>query len=61
MWFKRLKDYLCSKGFTDSVADLTLFVYTGKVAIYILVYVDDMVINRSDQAEVDLMFEIWVP
>lgn len=39
-------------GFVPSQSDSSLFVHLGEYAIYILVYVDDMIITGSDKVKV---------
>jgi histone deacetylase 1/2 len=47
-WYSRLSDRLHQLGFTSSVADTSLFIFCqAGVTIYVLVYVDDIVIASS--------------
>jgi hypothetical protein len=47
-WYSRLSDRLCQLGFLPSQADTSLFVFhSGALTIYMLVYVDDIVIVSS--------------
>lgn len=47
-WFTRLSDFLSSHGFTASRSDASLFVYrNGKTRVYILIYVDDIIITSN--------------
>ena len=47
-WYARLSQKLQSLGFTPSKADTSLFFYkSGKHVIYMLVYVDDIIIASS--------------
>ncbi|KAJ0494958.1 putative RNA-directed DNA polymerase [Helianthus annuus] len=49
-WFQRLSAFLVTLGFQCSLADPSLFVYkTGKELIYLLVYVDDIIITGNNQ------------
>lgn len=53
-WFSRLSDKLHQLGFRSSKADASLFLFHhGQHTIYMLVYVDDIVIVGSSQAIVD--------
>lgn len=52
-WFERLNEFLTSLGFLSSKADSSLFIrFTKTSTIYILVYVDDILISGSSTAEV---------
>ena len=53
-WYEELKHTLLAAGFRNSVADTSLFVYThGGHQVFILVYVDDVVVTGSSHALVD--------
>lgn len=53
-WFSRLSDKLYELGFSSSKADTSLFMFhEGDTHIYMLVYVDDIVITGSSQAAVN--------
>lgn len=53
-WYARLSDRLQQLGFTFSAADTSLFIYVhGGVTIYMLVYVDDIVIVSSSASALD--------
>ncbi|XP_024178279.1 uncharacterized mitochondrial protein AtMg00810-like [Rosa chinensis] len=48
-WFHRMSTFLLSVGFTQSIADPSLFIYRhGPHIIYFLLYVDDIVVTRSN-------------
>ncbi|KAK9157808.1 hypothetical protein Scep_004382 [Stephania cephalantha] len=48
-WFDRLKANLLSWGFQNSKADNLLFIFRdGSVVLYILVYVNDIIVTGSD-------------
>jgi hypothetical protein len=47
---------LQSLGFIPSKADISLFIYVkGSVTIYVLVYVDDIIVTRSSSAVIDAL------
>lgn len=49
MWFTKLQHTLLEKGFKASNSDPSLFIlHQGEVQIFILVYVDDIIITGSD-------------
>lgn len=53
VWFMRLHDFLVCVGFCPSKTDISLFVYsTGVIQLYLLVYVDDILVMGSDSAHV---------
>lgn len=48
-WYVELQTYLLSTGFTNSVSDTSLFIlHKGKSVVYILVYVDDILVTGND-------------
>jgi len=48
-WFHELKTFLLQSGFQNSHADTSLFVlHLGKHIVYLLVYVDDLIIIGDD-------------
>ncbi|KAK5847241.1 hypothetical protein PVK06_003545 [Gossypium arboreum] len=50
-WFDKLKQFLVSIGFITSKSDASLFIrITTEVVLYILVYVDDIIITGNDSA-----------
>jgi hypothetical protein len=50
-WYARLSSKLQSLGFKPSKADVSLFVYNkGGVVIYLLIYVDDIIVASSSDA-----------
>lgn len=52
-WYNALKDFLLSIGFKNSVADASLFILrSGSQFIYILVYVDDIIITGTSKVEI---------
>ncbi|XP_057418149.1 uncharacterized protein LOC130712328 [Lotus japonicus] len=48
-WFQRLSSFLLRYGFSCSRADPSLFFfYKGRITLYLLVYVDDIILTGSD-------------
>ncbi|XP_019197088.1 PREDICTED: uncharacterized protein LOC109190944 [Ipomoea nil] len=55
-WFKRLHDFLISAGFSSSKTDVSLFYTTsGASKVYLLVYVDDIIVMGHDARAVDTL------
>lgn len=53
-WFDKLKQFLVSTGFMLSKSDASLFVQSSShYTLYVLVYVDDIVITGSSSDEID--------
>lgn len=53
-WFDKLKAFLRSIGFVRSKSDASLFVrVNGDARMYVLVYVDDIIIAESDSHDID--------
>ena len=53
-WYQELRTFLLSLGFVTSRVNSSLFVYShSNVLLYFLVYVDDLIIARSDPSPVD--------
>ena len=47
-WYQELKTYLCDMGCRNSLADTSAFIYiNGSHVVYILVYVDDIIVTGS--------------
>lgn len=54
MWFNLLKNFLRRLGFVASKCDPLLFVYVkGWVCMFLLIYVDDIVVTSSNQSVVN--------
>lgn len=52
-WFSRLSKKLIDLGFKGSKADTSLFFYNrGNVTIFLLIYVDDIIVTSSSQEAV---------
>lgn len=50
-WYIELRNYLISVGFVNSVSDTSLFILqAGKSIVYMLVYVDDILITGNDNS-----------
>lgn len=50
-WYTELKNYLLTVGFANSLADTSLFILRhGSSCIYLLVYVDDILVTGNDEA-----------
>ncbi|KAG7565206.1 Integrase catalytic core [Arabidopsis suecica] len=48
-WYLELRNFLVTSGFVNSLADASLFVYCHRsTLIYILVYVDDIIVTGND-------------
>jgi hypothetical protein len=57
-WYSRLSDRLCQLGFVPSVADTSLFTFhQGAVIMYLLVYVDDIIIVSSSPSITQLLLQ----
>lgn len=58
-WYHELKQFLVSSGFTNSHADTSLFVFnTSGDLIYLLVYVDDIIITGSNATAVQRFIDL---
>jgi hypothetical protein len=50
-WFHRLSSFLLELGFTTSLVDTSLFTFfSGLTPVYMLVYVDDIIITGPNNA-----------
>lgn len=55
-WYSRLSSKLLALGFIASKADISLFIYKKRsLIIYLLVYVDDIIITSSSTAAIDAL------
>jgi histone deacetylase 1/2 len=53
-WHARLSSVLCGLGFTASTADTSLFILRRRdLTLYLLVYVDDIIVVSSTSAAID--------
>ena len=53
-WYNELRTFLLQSGFNNSLADASLFVYNKNgVYLYMLVYVDDIIITGSSPPHID--------
>ena len=58
IWYSRLSDKLQQLGFQPSRSDMSLFFFRqGNTVIYLLVYVDDIVVVSSCQKSVDKLLQ----
>ncbi|GKV43245.1 hypothetical protein SLEP1_g50561 [Rubroshorea leprosula] len=58
-WFNELKSFIISQGFSQSKSDSSLFIlHKGSTWIYFLIYVDDIIITRSDSSTVQSLIQI---
>lgn len=52
-WYDKLVESLCSRGFTHSVHDYSLFFKKhGKSMVFVAVYVDDIILTGNDLNEI---------
>ncbi|XP_019227851.1 PREDICTED: uncharacterized protein LOC109209119 [Nicotiana attenuata] len=52
-WYAKLTEALCSKGYTHSMNDYSLFYKkSGNSLIYVAVYVDNVLLTGTDQKEI---------
>lgn len=59
-WFIALSSALVSFGFIQTIGDPNLFIYSkGPSLIYLLIYVDDMVMTVSDIMLMSQVTEFW--
>lgn len=57
-WYKELRTYLLSVGFTNAVSDTSLFFLKGAPKpIYVLVYVDDIIVTGPCSSSVSLFIQ----
>lgn len=57
-WYDKLKRVLLDKGFVNIVFDSSLFVLgTSHVTIFVLIYVDDILLTGSDCAYIQSLIE----
>jgi hypothetical protein len=54
-WYLRLSTELVQLGFAASKGDTSLFIYRRGVSIFLLIYVDDIVIASSSDQAVDAL------
>ena len=52
-WFKRFASHLLHLGFTASIVDSSPFIfYSAKTIIYLLLYVNDIIVTGNDASQV---------
>ena len=53
-WFSQLSSRILALGFKGSRSDSSLFIYhSATVAIYFLIYVDDLIVTASQPSTID--------
>ena len=58
-WYQELSKFLVNFGFTNSVSDASLFIYSkDSVIMYFLVYVDDLLVTGNHTATLNLLLQI---
>jgi|UniRef100_A0A2N9GUC8 hypothetical protein len=58
-WFSRLSSRLLQLGFHGSLSDMSLFIYKSKsFTMFILIYVDDIIITCSNKSEIDKLLRL---
>lgn len=58
-WYNELRAFLLYFGFTNSIADASLFIYNKNgVLLYILVYVDDIILTGNNQHHLNLFITL---
>ncbi|PKU78730.1 Retrovirus-related Pol polyprotein from transposon TNT 1-94 [Dendrobium catenatum] len=57
-WYATLSQHLYQFGFKVSAADPSLLVYhSGSISLYILIYVDDILLTGNDQVNIDKLLD----
>lgn len=57
-WYSRLSSKLMALGFVASKSDTSLFIYRkSSITIYMLIYVDDIIVASSSQAATDALLK----
>jgi hypothetical protein len=57
-WFSRLSSKLIDLGFSPSKADVSLFIFNHQgIQIYMLIYVDDIIIISSSSVATDRLLQ----
>ncbi|KAL8161261.1 hypothetical protein V2J09_012750 [Rumex salicifolius] len=53
-WYTELRTFLIHQGFVNSISDTSLFILNrGSATLYILIYVDDIIVTGNTPASVD--------
>jgi len=53
-WYDKLASSLCSKGYTHSDSDYSLFYKRkGSSLVFVAIYVDDVILTGTDQEEIN--------
>lgn len=58
MWFRHLHEFLRSLRFKDSRAYPSLFIRINEHTIFVLVYVDDIIITGFDDNKVQVVVDL---
>ena len=59
VWYLELRQFLLQSGFKNSVADASLFILiVGKITLYVLIYVDDIIVTGNDPTRVQQFIDI---
>lgn len=57
-WYDRLKDFLLTAGFVNSLPDTSAFIrITSTISCYIFIYVDDIIVTGSSPLEVSSLIQ----
>lgn len=57
-WYNELRLFLLHSGFTNSLADASLFIYNKHgILLYMLVYVDDIILTDNNDAYLNRFIE----
>ncbi|CAA7019426.1 unnamed protein product [Microthlaspi erraticum] len=60
VWYMSLKQHLLTTGFTNSLADASLFIkHCGNTLTYVLVYVDDILVTGNNQQDIQLVLNAF--
>ena len=53
-WYNEFRQFLLQNGFVNSHSDTSLFIFnTNSCVLFLLVYVDNIIVTGSDDARVD--------
>lgn len=58
-WYNELRRFLITSGFCNFTADISLFILNCTCfTLYLLVYVDDIIINRNDTTTIQHFIDV---